>query len=118
MTTPETQSHPQPETGTGTTRVKRRMADMLKPGGVLRLRDLMYSFEPGEIDQTIEAWLSRAAATPDAGWTREELETHVREEYSTFTWLLEPMIERCGFRIDRVDDVESKIYAAYVCVKV
>ena len=94
-----------------------RMAGMLKPGGVLRLRDMMYSFEPDDIDQTIEGWLSRAAATPDAGWTREELETHVREEYSTFTWLLEPMIERCGFRIDRVDDVESKIYAAYVCVK-
>jgi 2-polyprenyl-3-methyl-5-hydroxy-6-metoxy-1,4-benzoquinol methylase len=94
-----------------------RMAGMLKPGGVLRLRDLMYSFEPGEINQTIESWLSRAAASPDAGWTRVELETHVREEYSTFTWLLEAMIERCGFRIDRVDDTSSKIYAAYVCVK-
>ena len=94
-----------------------RMADMLKPGGVLRLRDLVYSFEPSETNAVIEGWLGRAAATPDAGWTRPELETHVREEYSTFTWLLEPTLERCGFRIDRVDDVGSRIYAAYVCVK-
>jgi len=94
-----------------------RMAGMLKPGGVLRLRDLVYSFEPSEANDVIEGWLGRAAATPDVGWTRPELETHVREEYSTFTWLLEPALERCGFRIERVDDVGSKTYAAYVCVK-
>ena len=70
----------------------RRIAAMLRPGGVLRLRDLFVSCEPGEVNQVVEAWLAGAAQHPDEGWTRAELETHLREEYSTFTWLFEPMI--------------------------
>ncbi len=38
-------------------------------------------------------------ADVDVGWTRPELAEHVRDEHSTFTWLLEPMIERAGFDI-------------------
>ena len=35
----------------------RRMVDMMNPGGVLLLRDLVYSFDPGEVEERIEAWL-------------------------------------------------------------
>jgi ubiquinone/menaquinone biosynthesis C-methylase UbiE len=93
-----------------------RIAAILKPGGILCLRDLVYSFDPGEIESTIEAWLAGAARDAAIGWTREELETHVREEYSTFTWLLEPMIERAGFEISEVEH-KGSIYSRYVCVK-
>ena len=62
-----------------------RIATMLRPGGILRLRDLIFSFEPREAARAIEAWLSAAPAAADAGWTRAELETHLRDEYSTFT---------------------------------
>ena len=93
-----------------------RIAAFMKPGGILLLRDLVYSFEPAETDRVIEEWLSRAAPSSDKGWTRAELATHLREEYSPFAWLLEPMIERAGFRI--VDKrVSGAIYAAYACVK-
>jgi hypothetical protein len=27
----------------------------------------------------------------------------VRDEHSTFTWLLEPMLERAGFEIEQAD---------------
>ena len=94
-----------------------RVAAMLRPGGVLRLRDLVYSCEPGEADRTIEAWLAGAAERPEDGWTRAELEAHLREEYSTFSWLLEPMLERAGFEIRDAEYSASRIYAAYVCVK-
>jgi SAM-dependent methyltransferase len=92
-----------------------RIAAMLKPGGVLRLRDLLFSFSPGETERAIETWLAGAAAAPAAGWTRAELETHLREEHSTYTWLLEPMLERTGFAIQEVEYSPSGIYAAYVC---
>lgn len=92
-----------------------RIADLLVPGGVLRLRDLAYAFNPAEVENVIEPWLAGAASDPAVGWTRAELETHLREEFSTFTWLLEPMLERTGFNIQQAET--SGIYAAYVCVK-
>ncbi|MBA2520045.1 MAG: class I SAM-dependent methyltransferase [Chloroflexia bacterium] len=94
-----------------------RIAAILKPGGVFRLLDLVYAFDPGEAGPIIESWLDGAAATPALGWTRPELETHLREEYSTFTWLLEPMLERAGLVIQDASRDPSGIYAAYTCVK-
>jgi SAM-dependent methyltransferase len=91
-----------------------RLHDLLAPDGVLLLRDLVYDFEPAETDRRIDEWLAGAAPTPTEGWTRRELEQHVRDEHSTFAWLLEPMLEHSGFEIlER--DVRGGIYATYVC---
>ena len=95
----------------------RRVADLLAPGGVFLMHDLVYSFEPGETEAVFESWLSGAAESPDEGYTREDLEMHVREECSTFSWLLEPMLERAGFEIDEVWHRQSRTYSAYVCRK-
>lgn len=88
--------------------------ELLPPGGVLVLRDLVYGFEPGEAGTEIEEWLAGAAPSPAQGWTRAELETHVRSEHSTFAWLLEPLLAHAGFEIlER--DVRGGIYGTYVC---
>jgi SAM-dependent methyltransferase len=92
-----------------------RVAQILAPGGVLVLRDLVYSFGPAETDDVLEAWYATAATDAADGWTRAELETHVATEYSTFSWLLEPMLERAGLRIDEAWYAESRMYARYVC---
>jgi SAM-dependent methyltransferase len=94
-----------------------RAAAMLRTGGVFLLRDLMYSFDPREVDRVLEDWLSRASPRPEIGWTRAELEAHVRDEHSTFTWLLEPMLERAGLKIRDTAYSDSQIYATYTCVK-
>ncbi|MGI8855021.1 MAG: class I SAM-dependent methyltransferase [Thermomicrobiales bacterium] len=94
-----------------------RVAAVLAPGGVVRLHDLVYSVDPHEAERIIEAWLAGASERPEDGWTRPELETHVREEYSTFSWLLEPMLERAGFDIREASYRPSRTYAAYTCVK-
>jgi SAM-dependent methyltransferase len=92
-----------------------RVRDLLAPGGVFVLRDLVFSFEPREAGERIEAWLAAAASSSAEGWTRPELEEHVRTEHSTFSWLLEPLFEHAGFRIcDAVH--EHGIYSTYVCV--
>jgi SAM-dependent methyltransferase len=91
-----------------------RIHDLLAPGGVLVLRDLVYDFEPPEAGGRIENWLAAAAPSPADGWTREELDAHVRDEYSTFAWLLEPLLAHAGLEIlER--DVRGGIYATYVC---
>ncbi|HEY1563530.1 MAG TPA: class I SAM-dependent methyltransferase [Gaiellaceae bacterium] len=91
-----------------------RIHDLLAPGGVLVLRDLVYDFEAADAAGRIEEWLASAAPSSGAGWTREELEEHVRDEQSTFAWLLEPLLGRAGFEIVE-RDVRSGIYATYAC---
>jgi SAM-dependent methyltransferase len=94
-----------------------RIAQLLAPEGTLVLRDIVYSFAPDEADSVLEAWFAAAAADPKDGWTRAELEAHVRDEHSTFSWLLKPMLEHAGFAIDDVWYAESRTYARYVCAK-
>ncbi|MBF9131196.1 class I SAM-dependent methyltransferase [Plantactinospora sp. S1510] len=95
-----------------------RIADILRPGGVLLLRDLVYTFDPAQTAGELETWLASAAGSAADGWTRAELATHVREEHSTFSWLLEPMLEKAGFRIAEVDaSRHPATYASYVCVR-
>jgi len=91
---------------------------MLRPGGVLRLRDLVFSLGLAEADAAVARWLAGAAERPEDGWTRAELESHLRDEYRTFTWLLEPMLERAGFELREAEYDGDGIYAAYVCVSV
>lgn len=102
-----------------------RLRGMLRPGGVLRLWDVVYGFGPDAAEVRIEAWCATGAtgATDgdgdgdvdlDVDWSRAELEEHVRDEHSTFTWLLEPMIERAGFAIERAERSDDGIFARYV----
>ena len=93
-----------------------RVASMLRRGGVLRLRDLVFDFEPAEADRKIAQWLAGAATDPALGFTAEELATHVRAEFSTYSWLMEAMLERVGFTIvDR--SYRRSAYGAYTCVR-
>jgi FkbM family methyltransferase len=95
-----------------------RIAGMLRPAGVLRLSDVVYSFEPADAEQRIEAWITQTmSADVERGWTRAELAEHVRDEHSTFTWLLEAMIERAGFDIVDARYSESGVFARYLCRK-
>jgi ubiquinone/menaquinone biosynthesis C-methylase UbiE len=93
------------------------IAAVLGAGGILRLRDIVFACDPGEAERVAGEWLDTAAERPEDGWTRPELEEHLRDEHSTFTWLLEPMIDRAGFEIQRADYGRLGIHAAYVCVK-
>jgi SAM-dependent methyltransferase len=95
-----------------------RIAGMLEPGGVLRLSDVVYGFEPAEAEDRLEQWIADfAQESVEGGWTRAELEEHFRDEHSTFTWLLEPMIEKAGFAIEQADYSDDAIFAHYRCVK-
>lgn len=96
----------------------RRIAAILRPGGVLRLWDVVYGFEPADAERRIDAWIAESmSADVERGWTRAELAAHVRDEHSTFTWLLEPMIERAGFDTLDVSYGASGMSARYLCRK-
>ena len=93
-----------------------RIARMLRPGGVLRLRDLIYDFRPAETEEVFRNWFGHAAVDPAEGYTSEDYAEHIRTEHSTFRWLLEPMLAAAGFATATAE-FEGRIYGAYTCVK-
>ena len=93
-----------------------RIAKLLRPGGVFRLRDLIFDFQPAEAEAVLDGWLDGAATDPAAGYTREDFAEHLRTEFSTFRWLLEPMLAAVGFRVVAAN-FEGSIYGAYTCIK-
>jgi SAM-dependent methyltransferase len=94
-----------------------KIADMLRPGGVLRLRDLIFDFQPAEAGAVFGGWFAGAAADPADGYTAADYAEHIRTEFSTYRWLLEPMLAAAGFEIARVS-FERRLYGAYTCLKV
>jgi SAM-dependent methyltransferase len=94
-----------------------RVAALLRPGGALRLSDVVYSFPPQEAHERFEAWAGAYPDQADGGWTRADVAEHVRDEHSTFTWLLEPMLDRAGFDIVDAGTDEAGIMAHYLCAK-
>lgn len=94
-----------------------RIHGLLRPGGIFRLRDLVFDFEPGEAEERIAAWVAGAVDDAAKGFTGPELEAHVRDEFSTWSWVLEPMLERVGFEILDATHVRGA-YGAYTCRRV
>jgi len=91
-----------------------RIAAMLRPGGILRVRDLVYDFDPADVAARIEEWLSGAVSDSRVGWTADELAEHVRSEFSTYSSLFELLLERTGFEVlER--EYRRNAYAAYTC---
>jgi len=91
-----------------------RIGRILRPGGILRLHDLVYDVEPAQAPELFARWLAGAATDPAAGYTAEDFAVHIRTEHSTYRWLLEPMLERTGFEI--LDSAYSgRVYATYTC---
>jgi SAM-dependent methyltransferase len=89
-----------------------RLRDAIRSEGCLYLYDVVYSFEPGGYEASIEDWIRRMPEI--SGFPREEFETHVREEYSTFAWVLEGFLERAGFDIIEREYPTQEI-AEYLC---
>ncbi len=96
-----------------------RIHALLRPGGILRLWDVVYNVEPRDAAARIESWCSTGRdvamfETLNDGWSRWELAEHVRDEHSTFTWILEAMFDRTGFVIEQVEYSEDSMFAKYV----
>jgi ubiquinone/menaquinone biosynthesis C-methylase UbiE len=94
-----------------------RMASMLKVGGILCLKDVVFSFEAAQYQDSINAWIERVAKPAGQGFTASDFETHVREEHSTFSWIIEGMLTRAGFEIESAD-YPTPEYAQYICRKI
>jgi len=93
-----------------------RMAALLQPKGVLYLRDVIFSFPPAAYEASINQWIAQVAKPEEEGWTAADFQMHVREEHSTFSWMIEAMLKQAGFSITESNYL-TPTYAEYLCLK-
>lgn len=92
-----------------------RLAQMIRPGGRLYLFDVIFSFGVESYATSVPQFID--TMSEQMGPTgRREPETHVRDEYSTYQWIMEGMFERVGFQIDQVN-YPNEFLAGYLCTK-
>jgi putative AdoMet-dependent methyltransferase len=91
-----------------------RVADMLRPGGRFYLFDVVF---PAARDYAarFDGWVDSFVAKVGPEFA-PEVETHIRDEFSTFDWVMEGLLRRAGFRIDAVD-YNDGFEATYLCTK-
>jgi len=92
-----------------------RLHDLLKPGGKMFLADIVFGFDPRAYEQTIDNWLNymRELAGPQMA---DEAVVHVRDEFSTWDWVMSGMLERAGFRIEQSLNTMPQM-REYICSK-
>ncbi|MBD2464525.1 methyltransferase domain-containing protein [Oscillatoria sp. FACHB-1407] len=93
-----------------------RMVTMLKQNGTFYLRDVVFSFAPSDYQTHLNDWIQRMAKPVAEGWTMQDFETHIREEYTTFGWILEGMLTQAGLAIASAH-YPTPTYAEYISTK-
>lgn len=91
------------------------MNKMLKPGGVLYISDVIYKFATD-----YETYLNDIIAETETKFSEEfvtETKIHIKDEYSTFDWVMEGFIERAGFKIEK-SNTEDSFECEYLCRKI
>lgn len=91
------------------------MNKMLKLGGILFLSDVVFKFDP-DYDENIDVLLNNLSKDFSNSFI-EETKVHIRDEYSTFDWILQGLIERAGFIIES-SNTEDILTSEYICRKV
>lgn len=92
-----------------------KMAEILKPGGKLYLFDVTFTFNIQDHQKALEGMIKtmRSAAGDSMA---DETEVHIRDEFSTYDWIMEGLLEKTGFSIDS-KETESGNLVEYVCSK-
>jgi putative AdoMet-dependent methyltransferase len=91
-----------------------RMAKTLKPGGTLFIRDVVFSCRPAELPRTAEAWIAWMLA--NTGYDRATVACHLRDEHSTYGWIMEGLIKQAGFDLLSAE-YSNGVYADYLARK-
>jgi 2-polyprenyl-3-methyl-5-hydroxy-6-metoxy-1,4-benzoquinol methylase len=78
-----------------------RIYGALKPGACFFLRDIVFVSMPDGPERGVEAWAD--FNIKNHGFARDSVVTHMRDEYSTFGWVIERMLTDVGFTLISAD---------------
>lgn len=90
-----------------------RIAKLLRPGGHLYYRDNTFSFDPADYEAAIARWMVESPKR--CGYSKAEMFGHLRDEYTTYAWIIEGMLERAGFDIVGRELMAGGMQAEYLC---
>ncbi len=88
-----------------------RIAGWLRPGGKLYLRDVVLPQPGSDYAEVLDAVVNDNAQTMREQWVR-----HLRQEYSTVNWIMEGLLTRAGFRLERCEYLRG-VFGVYLGVK-
>jgi 2-polyprenyl-3-methyl-5-hydroxy-6-metoxy-1,4-benzoquinol methylase len=91
-----------------------RIHAALKPGANFYLRDIVFVSMPDGAERDVEQWADFSIKNHD--FERESVVTHMRDEYSTFGWVIERMLTDIGFTLESVD-YHAPLHGTYVLRK-
>lgn len=91
-----------------------RLHGMLKQGGRLYLADVVFSEK--DYEANIQSWINKMASKMGPQMAKDT-SRHIRKEHSTFTWIMEGLLSRAGFKIDRTEYSDG-VLAKYYCTKI
>jgi len=92
-----------------------KMADILKSGGKLYLFDVVFTFPVQEHEKALNKFMTDMRSVAGDSMALET-EIHIKDEFSTYDWIMEGLLEKSGFSIDH-KNVESDNFVGYVCSK-
>jgi ubiquinone/menaquinone biosynthesis C-methylase UbiE len=93
-----------------------RINRMMKMGGLLYIHDVVFQFDPQAYAGRIDAWISGFEKVAGEEF-RLEVEAHIRDEYSTFGWIMQGLLEKAGFAIEQCRSNDG-FMTEYACRKV
>ncbi len=93
----------------------RRLGQMLKADGKLYLFDVVYSFNVAHYESCFKGFIESMVnlVGPEM---KNPMDSHLSREYSTFGWIIEDMLEKAGFEIDKAD-YKDNFFGTYLCTK-
>ena len=86
----------------------------LKPGAGFYLRDIVFVSTPDGVERDVEAWADFSIKNHD--FDRDSVVTHMRDEYSTFGWVIERMLTDAGFILVSAD-YHAPLHGTYLLRK-
>jgi cyclopropane fatty-acyl-phospholipid synthase-like methyltransferase len=93
----------------------KRVAAMLKPDGRLYLFDVVFPADMPDYEERFDSWVQ--AIEKDVGPDFAlEAETHIRDEYSTYDWIMEGFLKRAGFLMEKIE-YTSGFGTQYICAR-
>ena len=92
-----------------------RCCRMLKPGGRFYLFDIVFPSRGTQLPKKIDEWITAIEGMADTRLAQEAV-VHVRDEFSTYDWIMEGILTRSGFLIDTAEYGRG-FQTAYVCTK-
>jgi len=91
-----------------------RIFAALKPGAHFYLRDIVFVSMPDGTDRDVEQWADFNIKNHD--FARDSVVSHMRDEYSTFGWVIERMLTETGFTLVSAD-YHAPLHGTYLLRK-